>query len=556
MRSERADISGTRPVPNWALIAIFLALLGFYAATDPVSRFESIDGYDYAQAAEIVPLPLTYDSRSILFHKINRMAFVAARAVGLDWDAHRLIRTLCMLSAAASVLLMLRLCARGFGLSWETSWLSAAILAVSYGFWRYAVEVEVYLPSIFLILLTFCIVLDEIDEPAPRAGPMLLAGALGGLGCLYYQANFVPMCLAVPALLLRRDRLRALVWYGLAGTVVSIAGLIAAYVASEAEPLSASSMLAFLQMRFGEFHPNRSIAATVIGSTVAIVHDLFSLNWLYGMDFFRTAVERAMPGHHSRLEGIGFSAAGYKPVIYAALILLPMIVAVIVNALITQVRHRLRPVLHQRHVLLGVWLGVNLLMNGYLGAAEPEVWVTTLPAIVLAAAVIVLEPLIAAGQGRWLWALPALMVAHNVAGGLGMFMRQPGLHETRTAWLASQLGPKDAILVNMAEQRIWNYLRFRLGATLIYSDGSRADVAAIDSRFHPDTRPLDEMVKAISARGGRLFTIGDLSRPDPRMALRVGEGEYRDALRLAARLEGRLRLVHEDAAAKIYVVRP
>lgn len=555
MRSERADISAARPVPNWALIAIFVGLFIFYAATSPVTRFESIDGYDYAQAAEIVPLELTYDSRSILFHKINRVLFVAAQAIGVPWDAHKLIRTMCILSAAASVLLMLRLCAVGFGLSWATSWLAASILAVSYGFWRYAAEVEVYLPSIFLILLAFCILLDAVEEPE-RPGPFLLAGALGGLACLYYQANAVPMCLAAPALLLRRDRLWPLVWYGLAGTAVAVPGLIIAYLASEPEPLTLANLLAFLEMRFGEFQPNRSIAATVVGSAVAIVHDLFSLNWLYGMEFFQLAVVRSAPAHISRLEGIGYAAERFKPFIYAALVLLPLIVAVLVNALITQLRLRLRPVFHHRHVLLAVWLGVNLLMNGHLGASEPEVWVTTLPAIVLAATVLVLEPVMASGEGRWLWALPVLMVAHNALGGLGMFLRPMGLHEARTAWLAREIRPNDAILVNKVDQRIWNYLRYRLGATLIYSDGVQADVAAIDSRFHPQAGPLDEMLRAVAVRGGRVFAFDDVKRPDPRSVWRLGQKQYEDAERLAGRLEGRLRLVHEDAAAQIYVVRP
>jgi len=454
------------------------------------------------------------------------------------------------------VLLLLRLCAVGFGLSWETSWLAAAILAVSYGFWRYAVEVEVYVPSIFLILLTFCILCDGMDEPAPSARPFLLAGALGGIACLYYQANCVPMCLAAPAVLLRRGKLGALLWYGLAGAVVSVGGLVGAYLASETTPLSISGMSEFLSMRFGEFHPGRSLVATFLGSAVAVVHDLVSINWLYGLEFFRLAVEGAMPGHASRLEGIGHAAVRFKPFIYAALLLLPLIAAVLVNAVITVIRHGLRPTFHHRHVLLVVWLVANVLMNGWLGSGEPEVWVTTLPAIILALAVLLLEPLIASNRGRWLWALPALMLAHNILGGLGMFQRPTGVHQFKTAWLAGELKPTDVILVNQADQRMWNYLRYRLGATVIYSDGETADVAAIDSRFHPDRRPLDEMLKRVAERGGRTFTIGDLTRPAPALAKRIGEAEYTRSLSLAGRLQGRLRLVHEDSAGRIYVVRP
>jgi hypothetical protein len=545
-----------RPVPNWVLLAIFVGLLALYGATDPGNRFESIDGYDYAQAAEIVPLELTYDSRSILFHKINRVAFVASQALGLPYDAHRVIRTLCMLSAAASVLLMLRLAARGLGLSWATSWLAAATLAVSYGFWRYAVEVEVYLPSIFLILLTFCILLDGLDAPELRPGPFLLAGALGGLACLYYQANFVPMCLAAPVMLLRRDRIKALLWYGAAGTIVSVGGVIAAYVASESTPLTPAGLAGFLGMRFNEFHPGRTLAATVFGSVVAIVHDVASLNWLYGMEFFRSAVERAVPSHFARLEGVSEAALRFKPYIYVAIVLLPLIVAILIDAFITLIRYRLRPVLSRRQLFLWVWLGANLLMNGYLGASEPEVWVTTLPALLLALSILLIEPVMAADKSRWLPLLPVLLLLHNLLAGLGMFRHDDGLHARRTAWLARNLASNDVVLVNMADQRIWNYLRYKLGATLIYSDGDRADVAAIDGRFRPETGPLDEMLKAVAARGGRIYTMGDLSRPAPAMARRVGEAEYRAALVLARRLEGRMRLVHEDAAVSIYAVRP
>ena len=62
-----------------ALAAIFAALVLFYGLTLPGNTIEAIDGYDYALAAETIPLANSHDTRSILFHKINRVIYLTGR---------------------------------------------------------------------------------------------------------------------------------------------------------------------------------------------------------------------------------------------------------------------------------------------------------------------------------------------------------------------------------------------------------------------------------------------------------------------------------------------
>jgi hypothetical protein len=537
-------------------MSALLVLVTLYMLTDPGNRFESIDGYDYARAAETVALRFAHDTRSLLFHKLNRLLYLGSQALGLPFDAHRIIRTVSMLAGAASVVLLARLLTERFAVSRDVGVLAGAILATSYGFWRYAVEVEVYVPSILLILATIALLLQGLDRPEPSARTFLLAGAVGGLGCLYYQANILPLCLAAPVLLIGEKGHRPLVLYAAAGAAVTLAGLVAAFVASEAAVPTPSALIGFLTHRFEEFDRGRSLLYRIVGSAPAIVYDLVSLNWLYGLEWFRSLVLSAMPSHLIRLEGLSHAAMRYKPFIYAAFVLIPMLIALAGLAIVRSWGGRRPAVAGRRMVFLAVWLTANLLVNAWLGGPEPEVWITTLPVIVMLLAVLVLEPASAGRGPGLLWTLPVLMLAHNFLGGLGMFQSPRGLHYERSQWLARELRPADIVLVDGPYGRQSGYLLYRVGARLVYSDGATASVVRLDERFQPQRMPHDELLRTVSAAGGRVFTIGDLSRLDPRVRASMAAIEIANAEALATKLRGRLRLVHEDAVVQIYQITP
>lgn len=542
--------------PRRLAVVVFVVLSLFYWVTEPGDRFESIDGYDYAQAAEIVPLHLVHDSRSILFHKLNRVLYVAAQALRLPLDGHAVIRLQCILAAAASVPLLQYILRAHYGVATPAAWAAGATLAVSFGFWRYAAEAEVYTPSALLILCTLLLVLRALDSPTFSPARFAWAGALGALSCLYYQGNALALCVAMPLLLIGRGRWQALLAYGAAGTIVSVIGIVLVFVASEGLPITATRLQAFVGMRLVEFDVRKLVASPLTGATFCLTHVFASLNWLYALHFVLDYLTTRVPGHLLRQEGISHAALAFRP---WSLMAIPTFIAVVGTALaviVQAIRHRSWPTMQARHWFLVVWIVLTAVMNAQLASWEPEVWITLQPGIVMAFCIWVLEPVMKAGYARLVWALPATLLAHNALGGIMMFRDEKGVHYEKTRWLAAELRPQDVILINMADQRILNYLRYRIGARLLYSDGVTANFATIDERFHDERGPLDDMLAQIWAKGGRVLTVGDLTRPSLSLASRSGEAETRRTFALAKRLEGRTRLVHQGSAVAIYEVRP
>ena len=152
---------------TWGLHAIlFVLIAAFYLLTRPVNHAESYDGITYALIAENYPLGTAHDSRNILFHAVNRSLFVATQWAGFETRALDVIAIFNCVTASLSLLLFARLMRVVFNVAATTSWIGAAFLGLTYGFWRYAGEAEVYVPSIFLVIGSLSLLFRFLKEEA------------------------------------------------------------------------------------------------------------------------------------------------------------------------------------------------------------------------------------------------------------------------------------------------------------------------------------------------------------------------------------------------------
>ncbi|NCC36133.1 MAG: DUF2723 domain-containing protein, partial [Chloroflexia bacterium] len=130
-------------------------------------------------------------------------ALIHSAAVGLGWPggAERLLQLTNALAGALGVTLFGVLIGRLIGRgqpqtwAWQPALLGALLLASSFAYWYYAIEVEVYTIAAIFLLVALALMLRAARRPA---SPTLAAGLglVQGMAVLFHQTNVL---LSVPA---------------------------------------------------------------------------------------------------------------------------------------------------------------------------------------------------------------------------------------------------------------------------------------------------------------------------------------------------------------------
>ena len=257
-------------------LGIGCLLVVFYAMTRALSHSESYDSINYALFAENFTLGTAPDSRNILFHALNRILLVATQSLGLDIGALELISSVSIVAGAFSLVLFVRLMKRQFGVSSFAAWTGAAMLGLSYGYWRYSSAAEVYMPSIFLILCSLTLIFKFLNDGAQSKLILLAAGVFSGLAVLYYQPNILVLFGAVFILFCSRTRFFSFIQYSIIGAIVVVAGIVAAFMAINGNVPSPDEFVGFVTSRNHEFRACSPFHVALVKIVLAFGHDLFS----------------------------------------------------------------------------------------------------------------------------------------------------------------------------------------------------------------------------------------------------------------------------------------
>ena len=446
-------------LPTW------VALFTFYLLLSAGNLSETDDVYSFAWRAKHFPLDYISDPRLMLYHISMRLLYLGATAAGGDISALLLMQVFAVCCAALTLPLLHRILCLDFQLPAPVAATGALLLGLSYGFWRYAAEADVYIPAILLCLLVFHGLLQARQQDGYRN--YLGWGLLAGGAVLFYQPSMIPLFLAFPLLLLSRKRLPALLLYGTAGAAVIVSGYLAGYLVYWSGPLDLSGFMAFLSQRSHEFMVPplslRTVLVSVVRSGFALSHDLLSANWLFGFDSVAHWINRAFS--HNVIDEEVFLARQAGGLIYLPLIILPALAWVVVRLLLVtwpQLKtpwrgwsfpasgsfkmlwdDGYRPVL-----TVVAWLLLNGAVIGRLNPAGIEAWIMVLPPLVILCAVLVLSRVMACNKGIWVAAMLALMFMHNLAGGIGLVMVPDHEYDrVKGRWLIEHADPHDLLIV-------------------------------------------------------------------------------------------------------------
>ncbi len=434
--------------------AAFVLLVAFFLLTAAGNAGETDDVYAFAYRAENFALSYISDPRLMLYHMAMRLLFLASESLGLGFSALMLMRCFSALCAAASLLLLFRILVADLKLARETGLLATVVLGISYGFWRYAAEAEVYVPAIFLILLVFHGLSKGLRKTEGTFSGLLAfagLGTLAGLTVLLYQPSVIPLFFAFPILLLYRNRILQLGLYGSVGAGVVIAGYLLGFLAYWPDPLSLASFKAFLSQRSGEFivpaFSLKTVVVSMIRSVFSLSHDLASVNWIFAFDPVTKLIQQAF-SYNVITEEI-FLARRAGAVVY-----LPIITVIALGLLALRILFAtgwpVVALLRQRPLLvILIWTAVNGAIIGRLNPAGLEAWIMVFPPLVLLLAAFVIEPCVNAGRGKLIAAFTAVLFLHNAIGGMALVWSPANEYDRVVgAWVIDEAKAEDLVIVN------------------------------------------------------------------------------------------------------------
>ncbi|WP_072394774.1 hypothetical protein [Hyphomicrobium sp. CS1GBMeth3] len=565
MTTEKLDgtLSGRQPNRVHAAAAFCLLVIFFFASSAD-NRVEAVDTLSFSANAEVAPFWSNPDSRMILFYRLNRLAFRAVDGLGLNLSVYTVIGFLSASFAAGAVLLLYRLLSGAFGLSAPASIAGALTLAFSYGFLRYASEIEVYAGGAFLILLCLNILLSRLDRSPFTIRDAIGVGTISGLAVSYYQPTAFPLFFAAAVLFLHRRFIILYVAYGAAGVATYALIAILALWTELGHIPGLRELTSFLLARSEEFHPPQFGILSFAKAALAILHDFTSLTWLHGMPGTEDIIRRFLPYHHYYAEEI-FFAARQNPFAWIAAVTFVAVWAWLFYLIITSIRATRRDPLDVKTVFVVTWLAFAGTANLLLNPGETEVWIVTFPAIAILLAVTVYEPLRA--RAWQLTLMVVLLLCHNLIG-IAIYRSEAGdLFAGRTSWVREH-GERGDWLLTTGEPSDW-FNRMRIQRypiankphpgiadqffNFMYFDGETATVQSWGANPYVRLTP-DEMLKTLKTTGNRLFILDAVLEPRPMPARIDNSGIHKRLAAFGAFLKGYAKVVDDGPLGKTYEI--
>ncbi|EFO79410.1 hypothetical protein OSCT_2758 [Oscillochloris trichoides DG-6] len=175
-----------------ALLLVFGACLGLYLLT--LTDVHTYDALSYILDVDRKPWAELFHPHHLAYGPLGASIRSLALRWGWQGSAALLIQIANALAGAAGVTIFLALVRASGGNRMQAA-LGALLLAASYAFWYYAVEVEVYTIAALFLIVALGILLRMLERPTIALA--LGLGLVQGLAVLFHQTNVL---LSIPAL--------------------------------------------------------------------------------------------------------------------------------------------------------------------------------------------------------------------------------------------------------------------------------------------------------------------------------------------------------------------
>ena len=362
-------------------------------------------------------------------------------------------------SSALAVLLLFRLLRRS-GIRTALAAASAAGLGVSYGFWRYAAEAEIYAPAAALAVST--VYMASVRAASARRG--VVSGTMGALAAGTHVLCAIPALVAAPVLLAwRREYARAAAHFLTAGLLWG-AG---AWIFSPSRPAAASADMGATERRHGHM---------LIKGAAGAGQALCSGNFLFAYEAVRGKLRALFPyrmldeeffmGRKTpatlRLLAPLTGAAAVGGMAFCGLVCLGRLRRERAPAAAGLASPRPDP---SAAVCATAWLGAGVAVVLWFEPGNPEMWLLNLPPLWWLGGWLFQRA--AASRPAILGATASLLALHNLIGGLLPLRDAEGDYLLAKAGpVLAQAGSADRVLV-AGGPVVFRYVRYHTAAEVI-----------------------------------------------------------------------------------------
>lgn len=468
------------------LLVLLLWLL--LCASFPGNRSESDDGYFYALMLRDADIRSLFLSKYLLYLPLARLL-----QHGYEWivgpiDAYQFLRGLSALAAAASLLQFYKLLRCQLRLSAEASYMGVVALFGCYGFWRYAVEAEVYALAILAALCWLRLVLRLAEAGSSRWYQWLLAGVVGGGIVWLYKPLIVVTAFSFSAYLLVDRRFwQRWSWYVVALSATVLLG----YWVSFQWQVAHSSFWSFAMEG-----TNRGLGSP-LKSWLLLGANVVSSVFVYGLPGVGEQVARWFP--FNGIEEEVYLAQHHTGKAWIAAACLAAWVVCLCVALIRVLCRR--PHIDGRWRFFAAWVLMYGIVISLIDADGVEPWLLVVPALL----VWLLLLFFPVGQQpapvhrAALWLMVGLLLATNVVGGYLMIRDAAGDYSRAVAApLLRNASDRDYVL-SFGSSNTLGYLRYY----------STAKVGLPEQAFEKSIAAADSTLQA----GGKVWLLADFVKP-------------------------------------------
>jgi hypothetical protein len=496
-------------------------LVTAYLSMLPRNRTDADDAFIYAAAVRDLPLDGLMDGRYVFFMPLARL--LATLLPGAD--VHALMVGTSVAAAAAFLVLFHRLLVEEFGLSPSTAAATTVFAGTAHGFWRYAVEAEVYAVSLLLVAAGLRLGARASRPGAPRAA-VAAAALAAAAAVLYYKPNVVHAAFTAFGIFAVRRRFAR----GAACAAGAAAVVVLGYAGAAAAKFHRLDWAHFAAFAFKGVPTEPRVSAS--SALLAAGTNVWSATYLMGIRPLAEFVERRFPTKDIGEEILAAASLGPLALLPAALLvaLAALSAALVAQALLGPagpLRAEWRPRWGGGGALrwmVAAWLATYAAIIFRLDPASQEPWIMALPLLAILLGTTLFRAAEAAGRAGLVHAFVLIGAAHNSLGGmLPLMSREHDGFLRRSAETLAAAGPGDGI-VTCGKSPFSGWLRYHARAP-VHSVREAAASAAL--------------VEGWIAAGRRVYLLGDCLAPEETTA-HEAPARYREIVAFRAALLGRV----------------
>ena len=511
-------------------ILLFVVSCLFYWGTSHYiqNRTEAEDAFEYATMVESTGHPWLYHPHHLLYGPTMKLVYKTFQVTGYTGRALGVMMLVSSISAAGSLFFFFLFCYKRFSLRPVSSLMATGLLAVSYGFWRYAAEAEIVLPASLLILIA----LYYGTDAEAKYSSSVLTVIFSVLSVLMHIMNGVAVFIAIPCFYLLRRR-----WKAAALHVLFCAGLTALvfWLTMRIHPLYAGGGAHFIPVGLG----------SLVKAMVALSQCIASADFVLGLRSMRAFLGELFASRMLQEEfylGARLSRAFVLFSMLTYLLFTGLWVACLARAAWIWKNRALQRDRFQLPAGIATLIVAAVWFFGYTGLllcvepGNPELWVMGLVPLWLLFCGWVLLPLTFDNR-LWLpFAMLLILLIHNGVGGIGVLGDPSKDYQRQKAkWILENASARD-LVITAGDPVFERYLRYHFHGEVVYLYAMPPEQLEAGYLPHSD---------------GEVYVTADVFTPIRSLLVRFPK-KSREIAHYSGLLRPQVRLTAQDAFGGVY----